>query len=914
MRRAFATRLACVAVWVVVGGCGDKGAPPAAPAAPSSAATPAETAAPPPPVLPASNEPAPPKVQLPTGVTPTAYQLDFEVLPQRETFSGRARITIRFDAATDGFFLHGRRLDVDSIALRAGNATIAATYRQATPDGVARVTLARTIEPQTAELDVRYHARFSRLLEGLFRVQRRGDWYAFTQFEPIDARGAFPSFDEPRFKTPFRLSIVAPKGVTVASNSPIARVDALPDDTQRVVFEPTPPLPTYLLAFAVGPFDVADGGKLDGASAVPLRGLAAKGRGPEFRYALANAGDFVALLADYFGQPYPFAKLDLVAVPGQAGAMENPGLVTFAEYVMLFGERPPLPQQRAFADVTAHELAHQWFGDSVTMAWWDDLWLNEAFADFMSAKVVQTWRPSYHADEGLVQSSLAAMSADSLANVRRIREPIEDFNDINNAFDGITYAKGAGVLNMVEGFIGEEAFRDGVRAHLKAHAGGSANMSDLVGALVESSGRAELGGIMRTFTEQRGTPTIDVALRCGNGPATVTLTQRRYLPVGSTANPQQLWDVPVCMRIGVVDGVREQCAVLTQPSTDVVLDGVDGCPTWLLPNRDGRGYYRWHLDETRLDRLVAAMYSALTPSERLVLADSLVAGVAAGGADLSAFFARVPQLLKGRERYLLTSPMPIWRALQTFVLDDAGRAVSRARMRDAYAPVLGELRRRVIASDEDKLTQIALIGILATDARDPTLRAELTRNALAFVGFGGDGALHPDKLDPNVVDVALRVAAQDADPAFAGALVERLKDTDDPALRDALLEAIGRANDATLAQRLALDESIRGDDYLTLLAAMFSIDSAERNWSWFESNIDALLDRAPTFERRQLIYMNQTYCSAARADAVIAMYEPRLKRIEGGRRALDQTVERIRLCVAFRDAYAAQARELFAQH
>ncbi len=597
------------------------------------------------------------------------------MIPERETFSGRARIDIRFDAATDGFWIHGRGLEVDKVSLHAGGTVVAATYEQATRDGVVRISLAQEIAPQTAQLDISYHARFSNLLEGLFHEQVDGDWYAFTQFEPIDARGAFPGFDEPRFKTPFTLSIVAPKAATVAANTPIAEIATLPDDTKRVLFQPTPPLPTYLIAFTVGPLDVADGGKLrDDPAAPPLRGLATRGHGHEFEFALSNTPEIVALLADYFGQPYPFAKLDLVAVPSQIGAMENVGLITYGESLMLFGDKPPLNQQRSFADVHAHELAHQWFGDSVTMSWWDDLWLNEAFATFMSSKIVQQWRPSYRASEGLVQSALATMDGDGLASARRIREPIVDFNDVTNAFDGITYEKGAGVLNMLEGFIGEDAFRDGVRAHLKRHAGGSADMSDLVASLVESSGRAELGGIMKTYTELAGTPLIDVQLHCGaQQPATVTLSQQRYLPVGSKADPRRQWDVPVCMRIGVVDGVREQCAVLSEPTMEVTLDGVDGCPNWLMPNRGGRGYYRWHLDETRLDRLTQVMTSGLDAGERLAVADSITAGVEAGTANLAAFFGRLPQVLKSGERYLLMSPIGVWRQVQLHTLDDAGR-------------------------------------------------------------------------------------------------------------------------------------------------------------------------------------------------------------------------------------------------
>jgi alanyl aminopeptidase len=330
-----------------------------------------------------------------------------------------------------------------------------------------------------------------------------------------------------------------------------------------------------------------------------------------------------------------------------------------------------------------------------------------------------------------------------------------------------------------------------------------------------------------------------------------------------------------------------------------------------MPNRGGRGYYRWRLDETRLDRLTSVMYSALDAGERLALADSLVAGVTAGGANLAAFFDRVPQLLKSGDRYLLMSPIPLWRELQVNVLDEADRPASRARMRALYAPVLGELARRGITSDEDRLTQTALINLLAIDGRDPKLRGELTASALEFVGFGTDGRLHRDKLDVNLVSTALRVTAEDADPKFPVDLVTRLKDIDDPVLRIALLSAIGAANDPTLAQRLALDDSIRGDDYLNLVVSMFGAEQAERSWPWLTANIDALLDKAPTFERSFLIQLTGNYCSAERAIAVAGLFEPRLNRIDGGRRALDQALERIGLCVALRDAYSQQAHDLF---
>jgi alanyl aminopeptidase len=305
------------------------------------------------------------------------------------------------------------------------------------------------------------------------------------------------------------------------------------------------------------------------------------------------------------------------------------------------------------------------------------------------------------------------------------------------------------------------------------------------------------------------------------------------------------------------------------------------------------------------------MHSALDPGERLSVADGLVAGVVAGGANLAAFFDRLPLLLKGDERLLLMSPMPLWRVIQTHMLDDAGRSKSRARIRALYGPVLADLRKRGVVSDEDRLTQTALVNVLAMDGRDTTLRAELTGGAIQFLGFGGDRQLHRAELEVNLVNTALRVAARDAAPQFAVDLVDRLPELDDPVLRYAFLGAIGVASDPTLAQRLALDESIRGDDLLNLLESMFTTDQAEPSWVWLAANIDALIGKTPTFERDLLIQVTGRYCAVERADAVAALFEPRLQLIDGGRRVLDQTLERIGLCVALRNSYERQARELF---
>ena len=320
-----------------------------------------------------------PEGKLPEGVRPTSYRLSLEVVPERDRFSGSAMITVELDRASNLIWMHGERLEVTSIYATHATTRVEASWAQQTEDGVARVDFVEPLPAGRSTLHIEYSAPFDTPLRGLYRVQTGGQTYAFTQFESISARLAFPCFDEPRFKTPFEVTLTVPEGEFAAANTPVDRAISLPSGLQRISFLPTPPLPTYLVAFAVGPFDVVTGTAIppnEGrAFPIPLRGLAAKGRGTRLQYALGQTARFVEALEAYFGIPYPYRKLDLVAVPDfAAGAMENVGLITFREWLLLLdAERATEGQRRAFAYVMAHELAHQWFGNLVTMPWWDDI-------------------------------------------------------------------------------------------------------------------------------------------------------------------------------------------------------------------------------------------------------------------------------------------------------------------------------------------------------------------------------------------------------------------------------------------------------------------------------------------------------------------------------------------------------------
>jgi len=458
--------------------CSEAVAPAAAPPAP----LPAAIAAP-------SPSAPPPGIRLPTTVKPTRYAPTLTILSDTLGIEGSIDIDVALTEPTSIIWLNAVGLRVSEAHLEVAGVSRPARL---VPGGADHLGFAFDMAPEgKARLHVTYSADVSeRDDRGVFAEKEDGASYIFSQFENIDARRAFPCFDEPTFKVPWQLTLKVKQSDVALSNTPSLSEMPAEGGLKTVRFAETKPLPTYLVAFAVGPFDLVDAGRA-GRGGTPLRIVVPHGKSAEAAYAVKTTPILLERLERFFGMAYPYEKLDVVAVPRLVsfGAMENVGLITFFERGVLAGRaEETLRFQRGYSETIAHEMAHQWFGDLVTMSFWNDIWLNEAFASWMEQKTIAPWKPEWSWETNTARSTAYAMRNDSLISARKIRQEILTKDDIQNAFDSITYNKGAAVIGMFETWVGPDKFQKGVQSYLTKHAHGSAGSSDFFAAISAEAG------------------------------------------------------------------------------------------------------------------------------------------------------------------------------------------------------------------------------------------------------------------------------------------------------------------------------------------------------------------------------------------------------------------------------------------
>lgn len=865
---------------------------------------------------PVAVEVKPPALRLPEGVKPMGYQLELKVVPGQDTFSGVAHLTIDVEKPTDVIWLHATELVIQSaeVVVTAGAKPLAAQTQLFPPDFL-RVSLPQALPTGKATLRFFYSGALSaRNRGGVFQLNDRGENYVYTQFEATDARRALPCFDEPRFKVPFEVTLTVKKEHLAFSNNPVSKEEALADGFKRISFTATKPLPTYLLAFAVGPFEVVNAGAW-GKNKTPVRIIVTKGKSAEAHLAAQMTGPILEAHEKYFDIPYPYEKLDQIALPTGFGAMENAGLVTYGHDLILVPPNEETPaRRRAFASVCSHELAHQWFGNLVTMKWWDDIWLNEGFANWMGDRTLKTWKPEWGIEVDRVHERNQALLADSLVSARQVRQPIETHDDIDNVFDAITYNKGAAVIQMNENLVGAEAFQKGVRRYLNEHAHGNGTATDFIAAITQES-HTDVSNTFGSFLDQPGAPVVAVNLSCPKGAAPkLTFAQRRYLPLGSTGESKQTWALPVCVRYSVGGKQTRLCTLLSQPEEEKVLEGVQRCPEWVMPNDGMFGYYRSQLGgESDTVKLLKAAGKKLSTGERLGLVSDLDAAVKAGQAKLEQALAVLPLIKDESNHRLVKASMGLVSMLNARKLvSDAQLPNYQAFVRHTFGPLAAKTGFTVAAKDTEdtRLLRPALLSLVGKDGNDATLQAKALSLAKTWVR-------ERKGVDPELLDSVMAVAARTNDPELHAQLQHALRAEKEKAQRNYLLEALGAFSQPTLVKAhlpLALDPSVEGQEALGIIwSATDEPRTQDVGFDFLKENWDPLLKRLPADWGANLVHMASGFCDAQHRDATSAFFESRASKLRGGARPYANVMERIDLCIKYKARYQPEADAFLAK-
>ncbi len=877
-------------VLVLALACG-RGTPPVAATPPTPPAAPVQPA---PATAAAAPAPAPPAFRLPGDVVPKHYALDLTLDPGADAFHGEVAVDVDVRRATGVVWLHATELKVVEATLARGAETVPIHVIDGGEDFVGFAVDAGSLAPGPARLTVRYRGSVDKVRSrGIYRVAEGDDWYIYTFFEPTDARRAFPCFDEPSYKVPWKLTLRAPKAFVVAANTAQTESRETPDGMRAVTFADTPPLPSYLVAFVVGPFDVVDAGTA-GNHGTPLRFIVPRGRAAELAWAKQSTPKLVGHLEDYMGMPYPYGKLDVAVVPRYWGTMEHPGIVALGQPLTLIkpGEET-LQRKQRYATIAVHELAHYWFGDYVTCAWWNDTWLNEALGEWMDGKMTEAFEPRWLTPLTRLTAIHAAMRKDALATTQKIRLRVDSRREIDNAFSAeITYSKGNAILSMFEAYVGAATFQRAIRRYLGDHAWGNATLDDFLAAVGAETGRPDVPPAMVTFLDQPGVPVVHVALDCpARGTPRLRLAQERFFADRSRTS-SQVWSIPVCARW---PGGRA-CTLLEKKTGELALEGQRTCPAWVDGNADALGYYRVR-HQGDLGKKLAAASKQLTVRERMALVSDLQALVSAGDVPAAEGLALLPGLAREPEWHIFLAGLGLAEMMRGDLLGDAmvrHRERFMAKVLGPRARTLG-FRPRPNESDDDRQLRPIILLAAGVGGEDARLQAEGRRLALAWLD-------DRKAVSADVVDTVLHLAAHRGDRAVFDRLVAAAKAAPDRNDRARIIAALGALDDPALAQAAlqlvgagAFDLRDARDLVLGLLGGRHTSEVA---YAWIKANFDAIAAMMRDDEvMRTFGAVIGRFCDRAHRDDAAAFFGPRAKRHDGAEKAVEDALEQVDRCI-----------------
>ncbi len=868
--------------------------------------------------------------RLPEDVRPEAYHVHVVPDLNRGIFRGEEIIEITLDRGRSAIHVHATEIELDRAEITprgegqikpagtprhpsfaASRSPIEAVEFTAHPAReTVEIRFPRPLPPGQYTLSIAYHGTLQKRLRGLYAAQSGNRRYAFTQFEAADARRCFPCFDEPAMKARFTFSVTVRSGLTVVSNNPVRRSDHNTNGTTTWHFTQTPLLSTYLCALAVGELESEEQRHL---GTVPVRVWHVPGKANMATFALETAIASLQRLERYFNIPYPYEKLDLVAVPDfEAGAMENAGAVFFRETLLLVDPHTiTVAEQKRVAEVIAHELAHMWFGNLVTMKWWDDLWLNEAFATWMAFKIIDDWKPEWRMWNNFEPHRSAALGMDALANTHPIYGEVASATQATENFDAITYEKGASVVRMLESHLGATKFRKGVRQYISKNAESNAVAADLWQALEKASNQP-VEKIARAWIKQPGFPIVNFSRDEENPGSELLVRQERFKASPTTKVPAggaNSWPLPLAVKVPKpTRGTRIERALVQKARDRFQIKG-DKAPPWYYGNAAEGGFYRPQHDDECLARLTENFQSYLEPVERMGLAGHQWAIVRAGRAPLSSFLSIVEACRDEYEYEVLDTLLGPLSFLDDQVVDAAGpgcREQLQAWLERSFGPARADLGWDAEPDEPQgralrRSSLFRLVGVLAENR-------EIADEAATRLDAYLDDAT---TLDPNLADSFVSIAAREGDYERFTRMRGAVENTRTPQERRRLRLALGDFRQTRAMEQglgITMTPEVPTQDVGFVLIRYLSNRVARPlAWAFIQKNWETIAGRLPPMMASRLIEATALLQSKEHRKEVGTFFKE--NPVETAARALKLALERFDVNEEFRKRAAVELKE-----
>jgi puromycin-sensitive aminopeptidase len=791
------------------------------------------------------------KNRLSPTVRPSEIALHFELDPREKTFRGEASYAIELERRTRKLELHAAELRISRIRARMGEEELKPRLESRPETETVVLHFDRLLPAESIRLDLRFRGRVRNDLRGLYRsVDEEMPWLA-TQLCPTDARRLFPCFDEPGIKAHYRISVTAPTDQSVISNAPVLSVSENENDSQTIEFERTPPLSAYLIAIAVGPF-TSSPKRTSGSTEIRVHTL--PGGNELAAFAAEAAVESLSRLEAWFDMAHPYPKLDLVALPDFAfGAMENAGAVFFRDSILLLDEaEASIDDRKRAGETIAHELSHMWFGNLVTMAWWNDLWLNESFATWMAYEIIHAWRPEWQIWCDFAHRRESALEVDALATSHPVAPKIRSAEEAHENFDAITYTKGACVLRMLEGYLGPDVFRDGVRLYIRRHLEADATADDLWSALGEVSG-LDVESIVSPWTLRTGYPLIRVDRRQKDGIETIGLAQERFFALPPNARKSKAaarWTVPWVGRIGRPRQARStELRHLLSKSRDRVSAGASRS-RWLYGNANESGFFR--LEHARIERAdLLTNLSRLSAIERIGYVGHQWALARSGRLSIAELLELLAALGTEEDPDVLFAAESVLARLGRRLAPSRGPEIEtafRAWIAEQYGGQIQILGLSTAAGEEERtrMRRARAFSIVGHLAQDESIRRECVSLASGHLSRG-------ESLHPSLAEEIIRIGAHAGDASMHSMLCESTERAETPQARRRTLFALAEFDAPKLIRaslRASLDPNLAPiPDRAALMTALLSRPTTanptwkhlQKSWTRLESQMPPIL-------------------------------------------------------------------------